>query len=369
MDLSYTETQRMLLDVTREFAANETPKARVREIDDSPSGFSPELWQQMASLGLPGMAVPETHGGTAASLMDYGVVFEALGESAVPSPLLASAFASFLLRRLGDGDDLLRSAASGERLAAVALTEAEDYGWEPSSVQLAAETADSGFILRGAKSFVPYAAAADELLTIARTDEGPSVFRVPADAPGLGMRRQSGWLGEPVYEVRFDGVRLEHAALLGSNGGAWPAIEEAMDRSTALLCAYMLGGAQKVTNMAIAYSKTRHAFGLPIGAFQRVQDLVIAALNDADAIRWSTYEALWKLDESKPDAQVAVSMAKAIANEGFARACENSHYVHAGVGMDLDFGLTHHTKRSRFYSLYLGSADWHKLRMARLLGL
>ena len=183
------------------------------------------------------------------------------------------------------------------------------------------------------------------------------------------MRRQSGWLGEPVCEVGLDGVAVEGGALLGDGRDAWPSVERAVEKATALLCASMLGGAQRVAEMAIEYSKSRIAFGVPIGTFQRVQDLVIAALNDADAIRWSTYEALWKLDEGKVDASAAVSMAKAIASEGFPRACENSHYVHAGIGMDLDYGLTHHTKRSRFASLYLGGATHHKLRMARLLGL
>ncbi len=425
MDLSYTETQRMLLDVARTFVANEVPKSRVREIDDSPAGFSPDLWRQMTEIGLPGMAVAEAHGGSASTLMDYAVVFEALGEGAAPSPLLANAFAAYLLAELRADDALLRSIAAGERLAVVALTE-PDYGWESSNVAAVAEPSNGGYVLSGVKSFVPYAHVADELLVVANAPAGelyrhsreggnlaapsarpepvepgpesrsprhsreggnlaaqsarsepveanslaaPTVFRVPAGAPGLTVRRQSGWLGEPVCEINLAGVPVDRSAIVGSEGGAWPAIERAMDKAAALLCAYMLGGAQRVADMAIEYSKTRIAFGVPIGTFQRVQDLVVAALNDADAIRWSAYEALWKLDEARPDAAVSVSMAKAIASESFPRACESSHYVHAGIGMDLDYGLTHHTKRSRFYGLYLGGPTHHKLRMARLLGL
>ena len=411
MDLAYTETQRMLLDVARTFVANEVPKSRVREIDDSPAGFSPDLWRQMTEIGLPGMAVAEAHGGSASTLMDYAVVFEALGEGAAPSPLLANAFAAYLLADLDADDALLRSIAAGERLAVVALTE-PDYGWESSNVGAVAEPSGDGFTLSGSKSFVPYAHVADELLVVANAPAEPSgqtyenprprlrgrpgggrrsreggnpaaqsappepaeanaltVFRVPVGAPGLTVRRQSGWLGEPVCEVNLAGVQVDRSSVVGSGGDAWHAIERAMDKAAALLCAYMLGGAQRVADMAIEYSKTRIAFGVPIGTFQRVQDLVVAALNDADAIRWSAYEALWKLDEAKPDAAVSVSMAKAIASESFPRACENAHYVHAGAGMDLDYGLTHHTKRSRFYGLYLGGPTHHKLRMARLLGL
>lgn len=367
VDLAYTETQRMLMDVTREFIAREIPKHRVREIDDGLEGFSAELWAKMAQIGLPGMAVRESYGGTASSLMDYAMVFEALGEGAVPSPLLSSAFAVYLLDELGAGTPgLFEKIARGDRLVVVALTEV-DYGWGVGNLATYAEAVRGGFSLQGTKAFVPYAHVADELLVVANTASGVSVFRVPTT--GLEIRRQSGWLGEPVCEVDLAGVTIPRVGLVGEQGAAWPAIERSMDKVAALLCAYMLGGAQRVTDMAIDYSKTRQAFGVPIGTFQRVQDLVVSALNDSDAIRWSTYEALWKLDESRSDASLAVSMAKAIASEAFPRACENAHYVHAGIGMDLDYGLTHHTKRSRFYSLYLGDATHHKQRMAQMLGL
>jgi alkylation response protein AidB-like acyl-CoA dehydrogenase len=157
--------------------------------------------------------------------------------------------------------------------------------------------------------------------------------------------------------------------VIGVPGQAWPGVETALDKTVVLLSAFMLGGTQAALDMSVEYSKTRMAFGQPIGTFQRVQDLIIKALNDADAIRWTTYEALWKLDEGREDGPLAASMAKAVASEGFDRACENAHYVHAGAGMDLDYGLTNHTKRSKFYGHYLGDAIHHKLRMAKLLGL
>ena len=377
MDLALNETQLMLRGAVREFIKREVPKSRVREIDESPSGFDRALWQQMASLGLPAMPVPEAHGGTASSLMDLAVALESLGEAACPSPLHACALSAEVLVASGDAGKqqaLLPGLASGERVMALALTE-PDYGWDAASVRLEARAEGGGFRLSGRKLFVPWANVADDLLVLARTaeesaaEDGLTLFHVVCSTPGVSSRRQSGWLGEPACEVTFDRVEVPSSAVVGEAGRAWPAIETALDRATVLLCASMLGGVQRVVDMAIDYSKTRIAFGVPIGTFQRVQDLVIAALNDADAIRWSTYEAVWKLDEGRDDAPLAVSMAKAIASDGFPRACENAHYVHAGVGMDLDYGLTNHTVRSRFSSLYLGDATHHKLRMARLLAL
>ena len=154
---------------------------------------------------------------------------------------------------------------------------------------------------------------------------------------------------------------------MGPVDGAWPAIATSLDRGTALLCAYMAGGTQKVFEMARDYSQTRIAFGVPIGTFQRVQDHVIDALNEADAAKWSAYEALWKLDQDDPGASLSISMAKAVASTGFPSACEASHHVHAGIGTDLEFGLTQYTKRARTLQHYLGDAIYHKARMAKLL--
>src|SRR5205807_122094 len=125
--------------------------------------------------------------------------------------------------------------------------------------------------------------------------DGITLFLVNAKTDGVSIRRQQGWLSENMCEIALNGVRVPAASVVGQPGQVWDRIERARDRATALLSAYMGGGARHVTEMAIEYSKTRIAFGVPIGTFQRVQDRVIVALNEADSIRWSAYEALWKL--------------------------------------------------------------------------
>ena len=374
MDLALNETQLMLQTMAREFAAAELSPRIVRAIDESETGHSAELWGKIAELGFVGMLIPEAHGGTGNTLTELAVVFEALGYAACPSPLLAQVLCADVVRAVAtpaQQSALLPALASGEGLAAFAMTE-PDYGWDAVDIQMAGASDGDGLVLDGEKTFVPYAAVADDLLVLVRTapdgphERGLTLARVDRDARGIGIRRQRGWLGEPVCVVTFNGVCAD---ILGQVGEAWPGVETALDRATALLSAYMLGGSQAALDTAIEYSKTRMAFGQAIGTFQRVQDLIIRALNDTDATRWTVYEALWKLDEERAGAALAVSMAKAVASEGFQQSCENAIYVHAGAGMDLDYGLTTHTKRSKFYGHYLGDAIHHKLRMARLLGL
>jgi alkylation response protein AidB-like acyl-CoA dehydrogenase len=123
-----------------------------------------------------------------------------------------------------------------------------------------------------------------------------------------------------------------------------------------------------VFDLSVTYSRERSQFGQTIGRFQRVQDHIIHIVNYLDAARWTTYEALWKLD-SGIDAASSVHMAKSVASESYMRACDFGHEVHAGIGVMREYGLTLHTKMSRSLYHCLGSPKDHRRRLEHALGL
>jgi acyl-CoA dehydrogenase len=378
MDLTLNEIQTMLQTSAREFMEDQVPKTRVLEIDDSEAGFDPNLWEQMSELGWPSLAIPEEYGGLGQGWVDIGVVSEIMGYYACPSPLLSSAVLSAQAIIAAGSDEqkqsMLPGIAAGQQIFTLAYTE-PDYSWSPKSVQLQAAASDGGYVLNGTKLFIPDANVADRILVVARTsngaspEEGLSLLAVDRTAPGVSVRVMDGWIGPKACEVNFENVEVDPSDVLGEPGEAWGAIELAMDRATAVLCAFMSGGTQAVYDMTREYSQTRIAFGVPIGTFQRVQDHVIDALTDADSAKWTAFEALWQLDEGMADAPVGVSTAKSVASLGFPRACDAAHHVHAGIGADLEYGLTQYTKRARTLQHYLGDHVYHKARMARLLSM
>ena len=377
MDLTLNEIQTMLQTSAREFMDDQLPKTRVLEIDDSESGFDSDLWERMAELGWPSLAVPEEYGGLGQGWVDLGVVSEVMGYYACPSPLLSSAVLSAQAILAAGSEEQKRATlpgiAAGQQIYTLAYTE-PDYSWSPSAVQTRAAFANGGgYTLNGTKLFIPDANIADRILVVARTVEGAEdglgLFAVDRASPGVSVRVMDGWIGPKACEVNFDNVSVSADDVIGDPVGAWSAVEAAMDRATAVLCAFMAGGTQAVYDMTREYSQTRIAFGVPIGTFQRVQDHVIDALTDADSAKWTAFEALWQLDEGMSDAQVGVSTAKAVASLGFPRACDAAHHVHAGIGADLEYGLTQYTKRARTLQHYLGDHVYHKARMARLMSL
>ena len=162
-------------------------------------------------------------------------------------------------------------------------------------------------MLNGVKLFVHDAQAATHLVCAVRTsppsngsNSGITLLLVEAGAPGVTIRTLPGWMAQ-VDEVRFNNVRVAADAVLGgSEGNGWESLEAATLQAIPILCAYKVGSCQAVFDMAVQYSRSRVQFGQPIGRFQRVQDHIIGMVNQLDAARWTTYEALWKLDAGRP---------------------------------------------------------------------
>ena len=377
MDLSLNENQEMLKNSTREFIQREYPKEALLDLDKGGTGYTQELWDKVSGLGWLGVIIPQEYGGEGGSLTDAGVLFQELGRGPVPGPYFSSSVLGAMTVLEGGTEaqkrQILPEVAHGRSTLAVAVTES-DYGWGPQWVQMTATRKNGGFVLNGVKLFVHEASMASHFICAVRTADdadpaqGVSLLVVDARSSGISVRNLPGFLSW-VGEVRFDSVEVPDSALLGEEmGSGWHVLESAMERAIPILCAYKVGGCEAVFEMSVAYSQTRVQFGVPIGRFQRVQDHIINLVNHLDAARWTTFEALWKLDIEK-SASESVHLAKAVSSEAYYQACNYAHEVHAGVGVMTEYGLTLHTKTSRSLYHYLGGPRYHKRRLAEVLKL
>lgn len=369
MDLSLNDTQQLIQDSARDFVRGACNRDVLLKLDRDPAALTGGLWQQMAELGWTGMAVPEAYGGTGNPITDVAVLFEELGTGPVPGPLFSSAV--LCARIVAEAaperfkGEWLPRIASGERVFALALTEAQ-YGWSPETVRMQARREREDYVLTGTKLFVHDAAYAHDLLVAARVEgeHDVSIFRVDANAGGVAVRTLEGFL-TGVCEVTLEGVRVNAADRVSAS---WAAVDSAMRAVIPVLCAYKVGGCRTVFDLSVNYARERTQFGQPIGRFQRVQDHVIHIVNYLDSARWTTYEALWKLD-SGMDATAAVHVAKAVASESYLRACDFGHEVHAGIGVLREYGLTLHTRMSRTLYHCLGAPSLHRRHLEGALGL
>ncbi len=372
MDLSLNEHQRMLAQSARTFMQRRMPKATIVALQNSGTGYQPQTWSTIAELGWLGLLIPSAYGGGGASLTDAAVLYEEFGRGPMPGPFFNSGVLSALtVLEAGTAEQrsrILPEIASGRQIFTVAITEPR-RSWGPQGVAMAAERRGERLILNGTKLFVGDAVAATHLIVAVRTGsaaEALSLLVVDQQTKGVAARNLPGLLSWQA-EVTFDGVEIGADALLGGRENhGWAALTRAMQRALPVLCAYQVGSCQAVFEMSVEYSRTRIQFGVPIGRFQRVQDHIVRLVNHLDAARWTTYEALWKLDGGRAAAD-SVHLAKAVTAEAHMEACNAAHEVHAGIGSSHEYGLTPHTQLSRTLFNYLGDPKWHKRRMADAL--
>ena len=372
MDLSLNEHQRMLEQSVRGFMERRALRNKIVALQRSELGYEPETWKTIAELGWLGLLIPEQYGGGGGSLTDAAVLYQELGRGPLPGPFFSSGVLGALLLLEAGTEEQRRhfvpAIARGEHIFSVAITEPA-RSWGPQGVALTAERHSDSYRLNGVKLFVSDAVAATHLIVAVRT--GPdvnstSLLVIDKRAKGVSARLLPGFIGW-MGEITFDNVEVAAENLLAAGEyQGWKTIANALQRALPILCSYQVGSCQAVYEMSVEYSQTRVQFGVPIGRFQRVQDHVIRLVNHLDAARWTTWEAIWKLDSGRP-AAASVHLAKAVTAEAHIEACNAAHEVHAGIGSSLEYGLVPHTQLSRTLFNYLGDPRWHKRQMAAAL--
>jgi alkylation response protein AidB-like acyl-CoA dehydrogenase len=376
VDLSLSQSQQMARNAARDFVRGQTPKEFIVGLDNQHINFSRDIWNQISSLGWVGALIPADYGGEDMSILDTAVIFEELGRGPVPGPFFESGVLSSLILLEGGSEDqkksILPNIATGQRIFALAALDPSPR-WGPEAVQMTATKSNGSYTLNGAKPFVHYAGAADSFLVAARTSprganaaDGITLFVVDKSQAGVGGRDLVEGTQTGFGEVTLENVSVPESAVVGGEGNGWKVIEAALQKALPVLNAYCVGGLETVCEYALSYSQTRIVFAQPIGRFQRVQDRIIEAVNHRDAARWTTWEAIWKLETGRPSAS-AIHLSKAVCSDGYYDGTNLSTEVHAGIGIEDGTGLNVHIKMSRGLYSYLGDPRYHRRRMVDAL--
>jgi len=90
MDFELTEDHRLLNDSVSRLLADRYAFDARRGYIKSAQGWSQEMWEKYAELGLLGLPFPEEYGGFGGGAVDIMMVMEAFGRSLVVEPFLAT---------------------------------------------------------------------------------------------------------------------------------------------------------------------------------------------------------------------------------------------------------------------------------------
>jgi alkylation response protein AidB-like acyl-CoA dehydrogenase len=189
-----------------------------------------------------------------------------------------------------------------------------------------------------------------------RDRRATSAVLVPAETPGVRVEPLSSLARTPQSRVRFRNVTLPATALLGASGSAWPKLEKLRREHAALLCADLAGGADAVLAMTVAYVCEREQFGVKLGTFQAVQQLVANMAIDLEGARHVARQACWMLAEGRK-AEREVAIAKAWTARAYRDVTLLAHQLHGGAGYVVEHELHRHTFRAKVAALMLGSTE------------
>lgn len=374
MNFEHTEDRRMLADSLNRFIAEQYAFDARDRIAKSAHGFSKEIFQQFAELGVIGALFGEADGGFGGGGFDIAVVFEAMGRGLVVEPMLGAVMVGEAL--VAAGTDAQKQALGGiidgTTVAAFAHDEADTH-YERTRVQTKAERQGDGWVLHGAKAVVPQGEQADLFVVSARTsgavddEAGISLFLVPAGTAGLAVRGCPSIDGGRVAELRFDGLALGAEALLGAEGAGHATLERAIGRGVLALCAEALGAMEAAKTATLDYLRTRKQFGTLIGSFQALQHRMADLLLEIEQARSAVINAAAAVDTGDRLARErALSAAKFSIGRIGALVAEESIQMHGGIGMTWELPLPHYAKRLVMIDHQLGDEDHHLQRYIAL---
>jgi alkylation response protein AidB-like acyl-CoA dehydrogenase len=363
VNLNFDDGQLELGRIARNLFESRCPLTTVRQLEEDPLGYQPDLWAEMAGLDWLSLTYPEDLGGSGAGIVDLVVIYQEFGRSLAPSPHLASAVIAgeVLCREPGTPRaDLLAQMGSGQAVVVPALTEA-DGSFGPEAVTMTAREDLDGFRLQGTKLLVPYAHVARHLLVATRTAAGPdgiTLFLVDPDAPGVTVERMDNTANWPLFAVAFDDVLVGTDRVVGQVGHGWSILDPALQRAMVLRSAEVVGAGEKLLELAVGYALDRKQFGRPIGQFQAVQYLCTDIAIDTHLATLFTRRAAWRLDNGLPSRR-EVALAKAHASRAAQRIVHHTHEVFAGVAFMLESDVQLYTRRAKHWEFDLGDARYH----------
>ncbi|MET9090393.1 acyl-CoA dehydrogenase family protein [Streptomyces sp. NPDC004237] len=372
MDFAFSAEQEELRRTVRAFLADTSPESEVRRLMETPEGFDRDLWRRMGGeLGLQGLAVPEEYGGAGCGPVEVGAVLEETGRALLCAPYLSSTvLATTTLLRSADEEArkrLLPGLASGDLVATLALTE-DSARWDAAGVALTARESAGSWRLTGHKTFVLDGAAADIVLTVARTaDGGIGVFVVDGDAAGL-TREALPTMDPTRRQARLDYHEVP-AERLRTRGDGWDLVAEVLDRAAVALAAEQVGVASRALDMAVEYARVRHQFGRPIGSFQAVKHLLADVLLEVESARAAAHFALLAAEQDDPRLPAVASLAKAFCSDACLQATGQNIQVHGGIGFTWEHPAHLYLKRAKTSQLLFGDPAYHRELLAQRIGM
>ena len=370
------ETVDMLRDAIFNFAQSEI--APIAADIDRSNEFPNQLWPRLGEMGLLGITVPESYGGTGMGYLAHIVAMEEISRASASVGLSYGAHSNLCVNQINrNGSDAqkqkyLSKLMSGEHIGALAMSE-QGAGSDVIGMQMKAQKQGDRYLLNGTKMWITNGPDADLVVVYAKTDpeaesRGITAFLVEkafgfATAPKLdklGMR------GSNTGELVFQDVEVPEENVLGEVNAGARVLMSGLDFERAVLAAGPTGIMQACMDAVIPYIHERKQFGQSIGKFELMQGKLAdmyTTMNATKAYVYAVGKACDRGETTRKDAAGAILYA---AEKATWMALEAIQAL-GGNGYTNDYPVGRLLRDAKLYEIGAGTSEIRRMLIGREL--
>jgi alkylation response protein AidB-like acyl-CoA dehydrogenase len=375
MDFNLTDEQRLLKDSAEKLLAKQYSFEQRRGYQAENKGWSDKVWSLFAEQGLLALPFSSEHGGMDMGAVEMMTLMEEMGKAIVLEPYLSCiVMAGNLLKNCANTEqaaDIIPSLIDGSRLIVPALDEAQSR-YCLNHVASHAHREGNSYVLNGVKTGVEHGFGAQQFIVSARSSGqsadivGISLFLVDANAPGVTIRAYKRQDGIAAADISLNDVKLTADQLLGSEGGAYSALEAAREVAIAAIAAESVGLMSAALDLTTDYIQQREQFGQVIGSFQALQHRAAEMLVELEQARSAAiYAALMLGETDAVQRSRAISEVKWQIDKSARIVAQGAVQLHGGIGVSEEAAVGHYFRRLTMLGLQFGDSEFHCGRLCQ----
>ena len=379
MDFALNEEQQMVQKMVRDFAEREVAPT-VKEHDRNHT-FDRSILPKMAAQGILGICIPVRYGGAGMDYISLGLTCEELERVDTSARVIMSVHVglnSMALLQWGTEEQkekYLVPQAMGDKIATYGLTEPA-AGSDVVGIQSTARREGDHWILNGEKMWISLADVADNFIIFAWADmdkkrardhNGMTAFIVERDSPGLETGTIHGKLGVRAGNTGFismTDVPVPAENVLGKQEEGIKIAMSCLDNGRYTVAAGATGLIRACLEESVKYANERHAFGVPIGQHQLVQQMIAHMALKYDAAQLRYLRAGWLKNLGIRNTR-ETALAKWFATQSSFEAADDAVELHGAYGYSDEYEVERYLRNSKGAVIYEGSKEIQQLMQAQ----
>jgi alkylation response protein AidB-like acyl-CoA dehydrogenase len=369
-----SDEEAMFRDAVAGFAEEEV-RPRVQQMERE-AKIDPELIRKFFEMGLMGVEVPESLGGSDGSLMMVTLAVEEISKIDPAAAILMdvqNTLVNYPIRAYGS--DYIKSTylpqLTTEKVGAYALSEPAS-GSDAFGMQSRAERDGESWILTGRKLWITNGAEAEIYVVFANANpsagyKGITAFVVERGFPGFGVGKKEDKLGiraSSTTELILDGVVVPNENVLGPIGQGYKIAIDTLNGGRVGIGAQMIGVAQGALRAALDFVKERRQFGKTVAEFQAVQFQLAQVRAELEGARLLVYNAA-RLKDAGQDIAMEGAMAKLISSQVAERVTSLALELHGGYGYTKDYPVEKFYRDAKIGTIYEGTSNMQLQTIAK----